>query len=51
VRWDLVSALMEAAYADCRPPIFFTHLIPVYEAGHLPVGWDPDSRGGTLLIY
>jgi hypothetical protein len=23
VRWDLVSALMEAAYADCRPPVFF----------------------------
>lgn len=51
VRWDLASALMEAAYADCRPPIFFTHLIPVYEAGHLPVGWDPNSAGGTLLIY
>jgi len=51
VRWDLVSALMEAAYADCRPPQFFTHLVAVYEAGHLPVGWDAGSEGGTLLVY
>jgi hypothetical protein len=51
VRWDLVSALMEAAYADCRPPKFFTHLVSVYEAGHLPVGWDEASEGGTLLVY
>jgi len=51
VRWDLAGALMEAAYADCRPPQFFTHLVAVYEAGHLPVGWDADSGGGTLLVY
>jgi hypothetical protein len=51
VRWDLVSALMEAAYADCRPPQFFTHLVAVYEAGHLPVGWDASSGTGTLLVY
>ncbi len=51
VRWDLVSALMEAAYADCRPPQFFTHVVAVYEAGHLPVGWDAGSEGGTLLVY
>lgn len=50
-RWDLVSALTEAAYADCRPPQFFTHLVAVYEAGHLPVGWDAGSGGGTLLVY
>lgn len=51
VRWDLANALMEAAYADCRPPQFFTHLIPVYGAGHLPVGWDESTDGGTLLVY
>jgi hypothetical protein len=51
VRWDVVSALMEAAYADCHPPLFFTHLIAVYEAGHLPVGWDASSEPGTLLVY
>jgi hypothetical protein len=51
VRWDLAGALMEAAYADCRPPLFFTHLVAVYEAGHLPVGWDAGSGGGTLLVY
>jgi len=51
VRWDLMSALMEAAYADCRPPLFFTYLVTVYEAGHLPVGWDPSGDVGTLLVY
>lgn len=51
LRWDLAGALMEAAYADCRPPQFFTHLVAVYEAGHLPVGWDAGSGGGTLLVY
>lgn len=51
VQWDLLAALMEAAYADCRPPLFFTHLVTVYEAGHLPVGWDASCDPGTLLIY
>lgn len=51
VRWDLLSALMEAAYADCRPPLFFTHLVGVYEAGHLPVGWDSISVPNILLVY
>lgn len=50
VRWDLLSALMEAAYADCQPTPFFTHLMAVYEAGHLPVGWDA-SGNGALLVY
>lgn len=51
VSWDLISALMEAAYADCHPPQFFTPLVAVYEAGHLPVGWDASSGTGTLLVY
>jgi hypothetical protein len=51
VRWDLISALMESAYADCNPPVFFTDLIPVYEAGHLPVGWDQTTGSGTLLVH
>jgi len=50
MRWDLAGALMEAAYAACQPPLFFTHLIVAYEAGHLPVGWDEDGEG-TLLVY
>lgn len=50
LRWDILHALMEAAYADCRPPQFFTHLVAVYEAGHMPVGWDASSSG-TLLVY
>jgi hypothetical protein len=51
VQWDLLAALMEAAYADCRPPLFFTHLVTVYEAGHLPVGWDASGDPDMLLVY
>lgn len=47
--WDIANALMEAAYRDCRPPLFFTHLMEVYRAGHLPVGWDTEH--GALVIY
>lgn len=47
--WDVANALMEAAYRDCRPPLFFTHLVEVYRAGHLPVGWDTER--GALVIY
>ena len=45
------GALMEAAYDDCQPPQFFTHLVAVYESGHLPVGWEGSNEGGALLIY
>lgn len=47
--WDVANALMEAAYRDCRPPLFFTHLVEVYRAGHLPVGWDTER--GALVIF
>lgn len=47
--WDVANALMEAAYRDCRPPLFFTHLGEVYRAGHLPVGWD--NERGALVIF
>ena len=47
--WDVANALMEAAYRDCRPPLFFTHLMEVYRVGHLPVGWD--AGRGVLVIF
>lgn len=46
--WDVANALMEAAYRDCRPPLFFTHLVEVYRAGHLPVGWEVKIRTPTI---
>ena len=50
VRWEWVSARMEAAYTDSQPPQFFRHWVEVYRAGHLPVGWDADSGGFTVLV-
>jgi hypothetical protein len=46
VRWDVANALMEAAFADCRPPRFYAALLDVYRAGHLPLG--PDAN--ELLV-
>ncbi len=48
VRWDAANALMEAAYADCRPPRFYAALLDVYRAGHLPLG--PDDAG-QLVVF
>lgn len=53
VCWDILSALMEDAYRVCRPPVnFFRQLLTVYEAGHLPCGWDNGIwPSGELLIF
>ena len=51
VRWDIVSALIEACYWDCKPPFFFNDLMLVYEAGHLPVGWLGSKESGALLVF
>lgn len=47
VRWDIVGALICAAYRDCRVPTDALRLIDVYEAGNLPVGFD----GHRVLVF
>ena len=47
--WDVLHAVMEAIYADCRPPRFFADLLAVYEAGHVPCSWSGSWPQGTLL--
>jgi hypothetical protein len=49
VEWDIIAALTCAAFLDCRPPTDELRLLDVYEAGHLPVGWD-DARGRVLVF-
>lgn len=49
VEWDLIAALTCAAFLDCRPPIDELRLLDVYEAGHLPIGWNSESR--RVLVY
>jgi hypothetical protein len=47
--WDVLHAVMEVVYADCRPPRFFGHLLALYEAGHTPCSWSGTWPQGTLL--
>jgi hypothetical protein len=49
VRWDVVGALLCAAYLDCRVPMDTLRLLDVYEAGHLPVGCD--AKRGRVLVF
>lgn len=62
--WIILSMCMESHYQqlDTRIPILFQHLLPIYQAGHIPCGWrgeiqeDPSGKpmnlaSGTLLIY
>ena len=62
--WNLLAMCMENHYQKTAPriPVFFLNLLPIYEAGHTPCGWDgeveEDLKGrpmdmsqGTLLIY
>lgn len=49
VRWDVVGALVCAGFMDCKPPTDVLKLLDVYEAGHLPVGWDADTQ--HVLVY
>ena len=37
IRLDVVLALQEFAFGECRIPIFFQRLLEIYRAGHLPV--------------
>ena len=49
VRWDVVVALVCAGFADCDPPDDTLTLLDIYEAGHLPVGWNPTLK--RVLVY
>lgn len=49
VKWDLVAALTCAGFMDCRPPTEQLKLLDIYEAGHLPVGWDAERK--CVLVY
>lgn len=52
VQWNVLAALMENAYMDCKHACFFFHeLLSVYEAGHLPCGWIGKWPKGKLVAY
>ena len=33
------------------PPVFFTRLLPAYEAGRYPCGWEGDYPEGRLIVF
>jgi hypothetical protein len=62
--WNILAACMESHYRKTAKhlPLFFTHLLTVYKAGHLPCGWlgaieldekthRINTENGLLLIY
>jgi hypothetical protein len=52
VQWDILGALMENTYLSSgHRSFFFTELLWVYEAGHLPCGWRGEWPVGNLLVY
>jgi len=52
IQWNILAALMENAYSDCRHGCFFFHeLLTVYAAGHLPCGWIGKWPQGKLVVY
>ncbi|AEV68930.1 hypothetical protein [Acetivibrio clariflavus] len=51
VKWDIIHAIMEQVYAEQKEPGFFMELLKVYEAGHLPCGWNGKWPKGELMIF
>jgi hypothetical protein len=52
VERDLGLALLEHSYAFVKPPVDFARrCFEVYEAGHLPCGWEGVWPAGQLVIF
>lgn len=51
VRWDLLSCLMEDAYSEFKPPVFFANILEIYKSGHFPCGWQGRWPEGNLVIF
>jgi hypothetical protein len=49
VTWDVVGALTCAAYQDCRIPADELRLLDIYQAGHVPVGFDTERQ--RVLVF
>ncbi|UOQ55549.1 hypothetical protein [Hymenobacter cellulosivorans] len=62
--WNILGMCMENHYQKIAPrlPSFFLDFLPLYEAGHIPCGWEGpvqeeytgkpiDKSAGILLVY
>jgi hypothetical protein len=52
VQWNVLGAIMEHEYRDVPGrPIFFTHMLSLFRAGHFPCGWtDAEFPEGKLCV-
>ena len=61
VRWDLNEICVETEFGDiCKPIFFLERVLPWYQAGHFPCGWDGPilkegwegpMPAGRLIVY
>ncbi|MDP4147486.1 MAG: hypothetical protein Q8936_23960 [Bacillota bacterium] len=52
VKWDLLGAIMEYSYKECKNrPTFFLEILSIYELGHFPCGWEGEWPKGKLVIF
>jgi hypothetical protein len=53
VKGDNLFAIVEASWAafGCKVPSFWRDLFTLYEAGHLPCGWDGGQYPNGFLVY
>ena len=52
VSWDMLGAIMEHAYKECKNrPAFFLDLLSIYEKGHFPCGWEGKWPDGKLIVF
>lgn len=52
IRWDILHAIMEHTYTECKnTPIFYLHLLDIYEQGNIPCGWRGLYPNGELIVF
>ncbi len=52
LEWNILGAAMENEYLETgHPAHFFLELLTIYEAGHIPCGWEGRWPDGRLLVY
>lgn len=48
---DLINIALETDYSEYVPPGFSSSLLPWYEQGHFPCGWQGTYPAGKLFVY
>lgn len=52
ISFNILAIVMADAYKEIVAiPTFFTRLLEIYEAGHLPCGWKGKKEKGAFIIF